>query len=174
MTQELLDLKNYIIGGRYADALSLIDDLEGMSKKAILQAIESFLVRMLIHLIKNQVEQRLTNSWVASIRDSLLKIHKLNLKDNKSAYYISQDEWQSYLDRSFEDAVFAAADEIFEGAYSALQVLEMVDKNQIVVTANHLLNLTYEYSENTLRGAINEALSQLSGGEEWKLGKKNN
>lgn len=172
MTQELAELRHHILTGQYTDALSLIDELEGMSKKAILQAIESFLVRLLIHLIKNQVEQRLTNSWVASIRDSLLRIYKLNLKDNQSSYYISQDEWESYLDNSFEDAVFAASDEIFEGTYSAFQVLERVDKSEIIVTANHLLNLTYEHSENTVRGAINEAISQLAGGEEWKLGKK--
>ncbi len=54
-----------------------------MSKKAILETIQSFLVRLLIHLIKNQVEQLLTNSWAVSIRDSIIKIKSLNLKDNK-------------------------------------------------------------------------------------------
>ena len=80
MTQELIDLRNCILAGRYEEALQLVDELEGMSRKAILQAIESFLVRLLVHLIKNQVEQRLTNSWAASIRDSVLKIQSLNLK----------------------------------------------------------------------------------------------
>jgi len=37
-----------------------------------------------VHLIKNQIEQRLTNSWVASISDSIRQIKKLNLKDNKT------------------------------------------------------------------------------------------
>lgn len=32
MTQELIDLRNSIIEGRYADALVIIDELEGMSK----------------------------------------------------------------------------------------------------------------------------------------------
>ena len=62
MTQELLDLRNSILEGRYADALAIVDELEGLSRQAILRNIESFLVRLLIHLIKNQVEQRLTNS----------------------------------------------------------------------------------------------------------------
>ncbi|MEP0771948.1 DUF29 family protein, partial [Trichocoleus sp. ST-U1] len=84
MTQELTDLKASILEGRYEDALSLVDDLEGMSKKAILQNIESFLSRMLVHLIKNKIEQRLTNSWAVSIRDSLLKIQALNIKENKT------------------------------------------------------------------------------------------
>ena len=61
MTQELIDLRNSILEGRYADALEIVDELDWMSKKATLRSIKSFLVRMLIHLIKNQVEQRLTN-----------------------------------------------------------------------------------------------------------------
>ena len=63
MTQELIDLRTSILEGRYAEALAIVDELEGMSKQAILRNIESFLVRMLVHLIKNQIEQRLSNSW---------------------------------------------------------------------------------------------------------------
>ncbi len=69
MTQELIDLRASILEGRYEDALAIVDELEGMSNKAILRAIRAFVVRMLIHLIKNQVEQRLTNSWAASVQD---------------------------------------------------------------------------------------------------------
>ncbi|HEY9711517.1 MAG TPA: DUF29 family protein [Oculatellaceae cyanobacterium] len=89
MTQELIELRASILEGRYADALAIVDELEGMSKQAILRNIESFINRMLIHLIKNQVEQRLTNSWSASIRDSVREIQKLNLKENKTSYYIN-------------------------------------------------------------------------------------
>jgi hypothetical protein len=96
MTQELIDLRTSILEGRYADALAIVDELEGLSKQAILRNIESFLVRMLVHLIKNQIEQRLTNSWVASISDSLRQIQKLNLKENKTSYYIKQDEWELF------------------------------------------------------------------------------
>jgi hypothetical protein len=74
MTQELIDLRTSILEGRYADALAIVDELEGMSKQAILRNIESFLVRMLVYLIKNKIEQRLTNSWVASISDFLRQI----------------------------------------------------------------------------------------------------
>ena len=74
MTQELIDLKRSIMEGRYDDALAIVDEWEWMSKEQILQKIESFLVRLLVHLIKNQVEKCLTNSWAASIRDSVLKI----------------------------------------------------------------------------------------------------
>ncbi|MFN6096336.1 MAG: hypothetical protein ACK468_01550, partial [Dolichospermum sp.] len=74
MTQELIDLRNSILEQRYSDALAIVDELEGMSKQAILRNIQAFLRIFLIHLIKNQIEDRLTNSWVASIRNSLIEI----------------------------------------------------------------------------------------------------
>ncbi|MEO1445998.1 MAG: DUF29 family protein [Cyanobacteria bacterium J06635_11] len=92
MTQELLDLRQSILDQRYDDALALVDELEDMSKQSILRNIETFLTRLIVHLIKNQVEQRLTNSWAASISYSVLRIKKLNLKGNRTAYYISSDD----------------------------------------------------------------------------------
>ena len=77
MTQELIDLRNSILQGNYAGALAIIDELEGISKQAILRNIESCLKILLIHLIKNQIEQRLTNSWIASIRNSIREIQKI-------------------------------------------------------------------------------------------------
>ncbi|MFN6156912.1 MAG: DUF29 family protein, partial [Dolichospermum sp.] len=95
MTQELIDLRNSILQGNYADTLAIVDELEGMSKQAILRNIESFLKILLIHLIKNQIEQRLTNYWMASIRNSIREIQKINLKENKKSYYVNYDEWEN-------------------------------------------------------------------------------
>ncbi len=141
MTQELTDLRASILEGRYEDALSLVDELEGMSKKAILQNIENFLCRMLVHLIKNQIEQRLTNSWAASIRDSLLKIQALNLKENKTSFYINHDEWEFSLENSFEDAIFAASVEVLNGNHTPFQLQEMVNKTEIIVAANKPISI---------------------------------
>ena len=98
MTQELMELRQTILEGRYDDALEILDDLEEMSKQGTLRKIEAFLVRLVIHLIKNQIEQRLTNSWIASISDSVIQIAKLNIKDNQKSYYIKSDENKRYDD----------------------------------------------------------------------------
>ena len=98
MTQELIDLRNSILEGRYTDALAIVDELEGMSRQAILRQIQSFLLRLLLHLIKNQVEQPLTNSWAASISDSIRQIKKLNLQDNKTVYYVKLEEWEAMIE----------------------------------------------------------------------------
>ncbi|MGK7918652.1 MAG: hypothetical protein AB4080_01405 [Trichodesmium sp.] len=54
MTQELIDLRNSILEKRYDDTLAITDELKGMRKQAILGNIDSFLVQIFIHLLKNQ------------------------------------------------------------------------------------------------------------------------
>ena len=167
MTQELIDLRNSILEGRYDDALALVDELEGMSKQAVLRNIKSFVVRMIIHLIKNQIEQRLTNSWVASISDSLLQIKDLNLKDNKTSYYVKPDEWEPRLEEAIAAAIRPASIEVLNGRLKPSQLSERLDKTQLIAAAQQLLALTYEYSASTLPDIIDEYLIQLPGGQEW-------
>ncbi|NES08324.1 MAG: DUF29 domain-containing protein [Okeania sp. SIO2F4] len=169
-TQELTDLRNSILEGRYQDALEILDELDGMSRKEIIRKIESYLIRMLIHLIKNQVEQRLTNSWATSIRGSIREIKKLNLQDNKTAYYIKADEWNSTINRVIEDAISDASVEVLNGVYSPFQLVEIVDRDLVIETALKLLALMYEYSPENLSRVINENLVLLPGGEDWKQG----
>ena len=171
MTQELIDLRNSIIEKRYTDALAIVDELEGMSKQAILRNIQAFLRILLIHLIKNQIEQRLTNSWVASIRNSLVEIKKINLKENKKSYYINQDEWDSWLEDEIELAIADASLEVFGGMYNEFQLAELVNRIEVISIAREFLELTYVYSIKDLPKAIADLLVQLPGGENWKLGK---
>jgi len=171
MFQELADLKASILEQRYVDALALVDELDGMNRKAILRAIESFLIRMLIHLIKNQIEQRLTNSWAASIRGSIIEIKKLNLQDNNTSYYVRKDEWEPRLEEALEIAISDASVEVHNGAYTPFQLAKMVDRSPILLTAQNLLNLTYTYSVKELPAIINEELTHLIGGQDWQQGK---
>jgi anthranilate/para-aminobenzoate synthase component I len=133
MTQELIDLRASILEGRYTDALGIVDELEGMSKQAILRQIQSFLKVLLIHLIKNQVEQRLTGSWASSIRNSIREIKKVNIKDHKTSYYVNPDEWECLIEEEvIEDAIADAAEEVFNGDHSQFELAEMMDRNLII------------------------------------------
>lgn len=42
MVQELIDIRQSIVAGRYQDALNLLDELEVIGKQAILRNIEAF------------------------------------------------------------------------------------------------------------------------------------
>ena len=172
-TQELIDLRTCIMEGRNRDALAIIDELDAMSKKDTLFKIDSYLTVLLVHLIKNQIEKRLTNSWAASIRNSLRKIQDLNLKPNKTSYYIKEDEWEEMLENAIELAIDEASVEVENGAYSPFQLEEMIDKNSLIATANSFLALSYSYSAKDLLAVIGDNLTLLPGGEDWKFGKKN-
>ncbi|MFB2972519.1 DUF29 family protein [Aerosakkonema sp. BLCC-F183] len=169
MTQELIDLRKSILEGRYSEALAIVDELEGMSKQAILRNIQSYLKILLIHLIKNQVEQRLTNSWAAFIRNSIVEIKKLNLKDNKTSYYINNDEWNNLLEEELESAIRDASLEVLNAIYNEFQLSEIVDRTQVVEIARNLLNLIYAHSVKNLPAVVAESLAHLPGGEDWKL-----
>ena len=167
MTQELVALRLSLIEGRYGEALAIVDELEGMGKQAIIRNIESFLVRLLIHLIKNQIERRLTNSWIASISDSVIQIAKLNLKDNKTSHYLKQNEWQSYLEAAIEEAIRPASVEIFEGKLKPKQLSSRLDRPQLIAVAQRLLDLTYKTPRKDLPNQIDFVLANLPGGLDW-------
>ncbi len=169
MIQELIDLRQSIIEGRTDDALEIIDDLNQMGRKSLIRNIKSYLVRLLIHLIKNEVEQRLTNSWAVSIRESVLEIQDLNLMDNKKYYYVKAEDWDELLESAIDDAIAKSSGEIYNAAYKPFQLWEMVDVSEIMRRANLLINLTYSLSEKDLRSQIYEEFSQLPGGEDWNV-----
>ncbi len=167
MTQELIDLRNSILEGRYEDAFIIIDELEDMSKKSILRNIMSFLIILMIHLIKNQIEKRLTNSWIASISNSVIEIQSLNLKDNRRSYYIKQDEWNDYLEEAIERAIRPASVEVMDGKLKAAAISAQISREDIIQISHQLLSLTYQYSAKELPLAIDRVLAQLYGGDEW-------
>jgi hypothetical protein len=167
MTQELIDLRNSILAGRYTDALAIVDELEGMSKKAILRQIKSFLKILLIHLIKNQIEQRLTNSWAASIRNAILEIQEVNLKDNQKSHYINEDEWQPYLEDELTLAIADASLEVLHGTLKRKQISQMLNKSQLILNATELLGMTYRYTNRELPDVVDDYFAQLPGGEDW-------
>ena len=72
--EELLELNAYVEQGNYAEALTLIGEMEEMSKDDKISKIESFMEILLIHLIKQHAEKRTTRSWEVSIRNAVHKI----------------------------------------------------------------------------------------------------
>lgn len=101
-----------------------------------------------------------------------VEIKKLNLQDNNTSYYVKKDEWEPKLEESLEIAISDASVEVHNGTYTPFQLTNMVDSSSILSTAQSLLNLTYTYSVKELPTIINEELTQLIGGQDWKQGKQ--
>ncbi|BAU64004.1 hypothetical protein STA3757_13730 [Stanieria sp. NIES-3757] len=156
--EELAQLRQLLVAGNTREAIALVDELEEMSKKAIIRNIESYLVLLLAHLIKYQAEQRIINSWLASIVNAVVGIKKLNLRD-KNSYYIKEDDWNDYLEEAIELASLEAAKEAFGGIYSVEQLSTKFNRDRVIKMGFQLLQLTYQEETKKLPQIIREFLS---------------
>ncbi|MEL6928723.1 MAG: DUF29 family protein [Cyanobacteria bacterium J06600_6] len=153
---EILEIKKHLLAGELESALQIVEDLEEIGRQSEIRNLESFLVILLIHLIKIQVEKRLTKSWKSSILNSLLAIQKRN-KLGKKAHYIYPQDWQEYLADNFNAAVISASSEVLGGIdYAELKV--KCDRTALLNFSNSLLQLTYPNNQELL---IAEVESQL-------------
>lgn len=77
-----------------------------------------------------------------------------------------------FIEDEIEVAVRDASVEVWNGTYNEFQLTEMVDRNQIVQIVLKFLALSYSYSVKDLPAVVAETLTQLSGGEHWKVGRR--
>lgn len=138
--EELITLRKYIEEKDYLKALQLIDELEEMSKEDKLNKIYSYLVILLIHLIKQQAEKRTTKSWNVFINNSVREINRTNKRRKTGGYYANEREIKETIDEAFEAAVERASLEAFEGIYDSQEILKMIDSEAIKETALNLID----------------------------------
>jgi hypothetical protein len=159
--QEIIDLRQSILEGRTGDALALLDELEAMSRKSVIYTIESYLVRLVMHLIKADVERRMTTSWRHSIRDSALQIKALNIMDNKRSSYIHAEEWALYIDEAFIQALSAASVEIADGKYAPEELERLMRPDLISAWALDILQHTHTLTKAELAAWVDDKLLSL-------------
>lgn len=129
--EELATLREYIEAENYEEALQLIDELQAMSKEDKLQKIRSYLIIMLVHLIKQSAEQRTTRSWDFSVRNAAREIRFVNKRRKSEGYYASATELRELIEEAYPTAIDKASLEAFEGIYTEAQLEEMIDVAQI-------------------------------------------
>ena len=65
--EELLTLKDLLLKGDIVGSLAVVEELEEMSRDDKINNIISYSIILLIHLIKQQAENRTTRSWDISM-----------------------------------------------------------------------------------------------------------
>lgn len=60
--QEIIQLKQSIINHDWEKSLAIIEELQEMGRQDKINNLQSFLVILLVHLIKIQIEKRVTTS----------------------------------------------------------------------------------------------------------------
>jgi hypothetical protein len=130
--EELLELKNLLIGGNIPEALLLVEEMTEMSKDDKLNKITSFGIILLLYLIKQQAEKRTTRSWEVSIRNAVRHIQRTNKRRKASGYYLTQTELKETLEEAYQSALDQAALEAFEGRYEVEEIATMIDSPTII------------------------------------------
>jgi hypothetical protein len=130
--EELLDLKDRLLQGDITGALIIVEDLEEMSLDDKINNIRNYAKILILHLIKQQAENRTTRSWDISIRNSALEIQSKNKRRKAGGYYLQPEELRLALGEAYEPALNAASLEVAEGIYDPETLGEMIDRTAIL------------------------------------------
>ncbi len=137
--EELLELRQYIQQKQYTEALDLIGEMEEMSRADKVNKIYSFVVILLLHMIKQHAEKRTTRSWDLSIYNAIDQIRRVNQRYKSSGTFLSQSELKTTVEEAYPLALKRAALEAFEGRYEDDELAAMVDQNLILEQALKLI-----------------------------------
>lgn len=133
--EELMELRSLVQQGDLQSALTLIDELEEMSKDDKINKIYSYAIILLLHLIKQSAEKRSTSSWEVSIRNSVISIQRSNKRRKAGGNYLSDRELSEILEDAYDRALDNARLEAFGGAYDAIALGKMVSRPTIIELA---------------------------------------
>ena len=137
--EELLELRQYVEQGRYGEALSLIGEMEEMSKEDKINKIYSFAEILLLHLIKRAAEKRATRSWELSIRNAVRQIRFVNRRRHAGGTYLTEAELREVIAEAYPAALDRAALEAFEGRYEEDELGRMADRAALEQEALELI-----------------------------------
>ena len=140
LMEELILLRESIEKHDFVTALQIVDDLEEMSVEDKLNKIFSYMVVLLLHLIKEDAQKRLTKSWKLSINNSIKQINRTNKRRKSGGYYAKKEDLIEIVDDAFGLALEGATIESFGGAYDEQEVLDMIDVEKIKDKAISLLD----------------------------------
>jgi hypothetical protein len=138
--EEILELKQLLLKGDIKGSLTLVDELEEMGRKDIINNIRSYAIILLLHLIKQQAENRTTRSWEVSIRNSALEIQDLNERPKSKGVYLNTEELYQILEKAYPQAINKASLEVEEGRYDSQELEQKVNRIEILNQAMNLIN----------------------------------
>ena len=142
--EELETLRRYIESGDLNGALAVLDEMEAMSKEDKINRVRSYLVVLLMHLIKESIEQRTTRSWQNSIRLALHQIQHHNKRRKAGGYYIPAEDMPQLVAEAMETAIIAASTAVLDGTLSPEEVEARIDRGALVAQA--LLSLSPQFT----------------------------
>ena len=139
---ELEGLRKRIEEQNYVAALRIIDELEEISREDKLNKIYSYIVILLIHVIKQEAEQRTTSSWDRSIYNSIDNINRTNKRRKSGGYYANSEALKEIIEEAYPRALREASFEAFEWKLSQIELEKKVDSDSIKIRGFEQCNLS--------------------------------
>jgi hypothetical protein len=142
--EELLTLKDLLLKGDIPGALAIVEEIAEMSRDDIINNIRSYAVILLLHLIKQQVENRTTRSWDISISNSVLEIVSLNKRRKSRGFYLQLADLVSTLEEAYPQAINRASLEVKEGRYEPDELETLVNQEELINRGMTLISLAQD------------------------------
>ena len=133
--QELMEMRALMETGRYADALVLLGEMDEMAKDDKINKLESYLHIVLLHLIKQQAEERNTRLWSHAIRQAIYGARRCLIERQTGRFYLTEVEIQDAIAEIFDCALGSASLEVFEGMLSERKLLTLINPAQVQAEA---------------------------------------
>ncbi len=130
--EELWELRQALEAGDMRAALAIVDEMDEMSRDDKIQKITSYMRVLLVHKIKQAVEDRSTKSWEVSIRHALRQIALVNKRREAGGRYLNDDDLAAFLTEVYESALDWASLEAHEGVYSTEELATMHDRKTVL------------------------------------------
>ncbi len=124
--EEILALKELLQKGDIQGSLAIVEELEEMSKQDIIDTIRSYAVVLLLHLVKQQAENRTTRYWEVSIRNAVREIQRKNKRRQAGGYYLTREELWETLEEAYLNAIDEASLEVAEGRYEPEELAAII------------------------------------------------
>jgi Domain of unknown function DUF29 len=140
--EELHELRKFIESGKYQDALLLLDEMDEMSRDDKINRVSSFMEVLLVHLIKQTVEERTTRSWDVSVNNALRQIIRINKRRKAGGWYLTDDELLQALEDAYESALESASLEVFGGKYTTEELGSRIDRSKMIRDALEKIKIT--------------------------------
>ena len=138
--EEILTLKSLVLQGDLSGALEIVEELEEMSRDDKINNIRSYAKILLLHLIKQQAENRTTRSWDISIRNSVREIQFKNKQRKTGGHYLTTEELRSALEEAYPSALDYASLEVEEGRYEPEELEIKIDRQELLNRAFALIS----------------------------------
>ena len=127
--EELEQLRIFIEGGNMHAALELLDELDDMNRDALIRNIKSHMVRLLQHLIKQDVEGKSTRRWDTTIANALDDIYDLNHRRKSGNQIVPNDELADVLAEAWRRALREASTDMQQ---ETRDLAELVNRDELL------------------------------------------